>query len=216
MINNKKISKEVYMLSIVITLSIIILTFSFNWYLNYTREVVIKDNIKDIQLSIEDSQLELFFITNYMKKGECNILEKSAMEISRELQENNKKLLYYEKTDEREFKRLKAEHVMIFAKLWMMNLRLKENCNSSRSTILYFFDTHSDESAEQGYVLDSLYSQYKNNIFIFPIDAEFNMGIIKLLKSNYNVTVTPTIIVNEEKKFEGLTSKEKIEEALLG
>ena len=213
--NNRKISKKVYTLSIAITISIIMLTFSFNWYLNFMREMEIEENIREMQLSMEDSQLEFVYMTNYMKGG-CNVLEKAAMDLSEELQENNRKLSRYEKQNEQEFERLKAEHTMIFARLWMMNLELKQECNSSRSTLLYFFDVYSDESAQQGYVLDSVYNQYEEDIFIFPMDAEFDMGIINLLKNEFNITRTPTIIIDETEKLEGLTPKNEIEEILFG
>ena len=97
----------------------------------------------------------------------------------------------------------------------MLNLRIKDQCNSNVSTILYFFDIQSDQSTQQGYVLDSIYNEYNKNLFIFPMDAEFDLGIIKILKEQYNVTKTPTIIVNEKEKFEGLTPKKEIVEVLV-
>ena len=47
------------------------------------------------------------------------------------------------------------------------------------------------------------------------MDAEFDLGIIQILKKEFNVTTTPTIIINEKEKLEGLTPKKKIVEALV-
>jgi len=211
----KKIDTKIYILSTVATCTMIFIIFFISWYLNVMKANEMREKLLDFQLTIEDSQLEMLYIANYMK-GDCSVLESGVKTLSERLVENNRKLSGFDSStmSKSEYDRLKAEHILIFAKLWLLYLKMKNECNSNISTILYFFSINSDECIQQGYVLDSLYNKYSENLFIFPIDADFDLGIIKILKERYNVTQTPTIIVNEKIKFVGLTPKDKIEPVL--
>ena len=77
--------------------------------------------------------------------------------------------------------------------------------------ILYFYDQHHELSKRQGYVLDTLVNS--EGIQIFSFDRSFE--IIDFLINRYEVEESPTVIVNEGKKFSGFVNLVDLREFLL-
>lgn len=202
---------KTYIIAALITVVVIISAFAFNWYFNFLRDQDIKRSLLDLQTSISESQLELLYISEYMKDG-CGALEEAKGTTIRTLIETNKKLLRYKEylIDDTEFKRLKIEQSMLYINYWMIMTKMKSQCNINLTTILYFWDAFSDESKQQGYVLDSITEQYKDRVLVIPLDFNFDLGIIKILSKQFNITKTPTVIVNEKITFDRLVSKKEI------
>lgn len=78
-----------------------------------------------------------------------------------------------------------------------------KKCNKSIQTILFFYSNSkefSDQSDKIGYILSSLKVQNKS-IMIYSFDYDLNTSLIKLLKRNYNITQSNTVIINEKIKI---------------
>ena len=62
-------------------------------------------------------------------------------------------------------------------------------------------------------ILDYLKQTHPNNVMNFALDYDVDLNVIRLLKSVYNVTTTPTLIIND-KKYTGLVELGQLEEVL--
>lgn len=211
------VAKKIYFSAAILTIVIIISTIIISWYVLYLKEEEIRNIFSDIKTSLEASNVELLYVSEYLKDG-CEILNETRSEITKKLLEVNKKLIEAEKErrvlSPSENRRFKTEQSILYVKYWILTLEMRKKCNFNISTILYFWDAESTECKIQGYVLDSITYEYGNRVLIVPLDYNFDLGIIKIIAKQFNVTTTPTIIVNEKIKFEGLTTKNDIISAL--
>ena len=89
-------------------------------------------------------------------------------------------------------------------RLYMAVNNYRDRCgDTNQTTVLYFFDD-SSESARMGSVLNEVVLQTETQVFSF--NTEVDSPIVDILRKNHNVTDSPTIIVNDERKIEGFIS----------
>ena len=66
---------------------------------------------------------------------------------------------------------------------------------------------------KQGSALDKVVLNNKD-LYVFSIDRTFDESFINLVKEHYNITASPTIILNYEIKKQGFISSGEIKEIL--
>lgn len=208
------ISKKTYLLAALMTLLLFAGVFALNWIFNMQREEAIQRNLLNLQSSVAESQLEMEYLIGFVKDG-CPLLEEGKKNIIKTLIETNRKLVRYNEyaISDSEFVRLKTDQSVLYIKYWMFTLKMNDICKTNTSTILYFWDL-SSESQQQGYVLDSVSEKYDPEVFVVPLDYNFDLGIIRILAKQFNVTKAPAVLINEKTKIEGLASRAEIEKYL--
>jgi len=90
---------------------------------------------------------------------------------------------------------------------------LKENCNFDMNFVFFFYSNEPRDIAESekwGKILTSLFNK-NQNLVIYSFDINLESDLIDDLKDKYNVTVSPTIVVNDNNKLEELRSIEDVE-----
>jgi len=204
------INKKTYFMAAILTFVVIAGGFGLNWRFNAQREDAIQKNLLSMQSSIAESQLEMDYLIGF--DGGCSLLEEGKKNIAKTLVETNRKLVQYNENaiGGSEIMRLKTDQSVLYVKYWMFTIKMKDICKTNVSTILYFWDV-SPESQQEGYVLDSVSEKYGSGALVIPLDYNFDIGIIKILSRQFNVTKTPAIIINEKTKLEGLVSSAEIE-----
>jgi len=104
--------------------------------------------------------------------------------------------------------------------LWVNSIKLKEKCNSSFDTLVYFYEYDSKnlntKSEQQAFSskLSEIKSNMGNRIILIPIAGNLNMSSINYLMRVYNVTSLPAIIINEKFKIDSLEGLKEIENHL--
>ncbi|MFO7794089.1 MAG: hypothetical protein R6V35_03895 [Candidatus Nanohaloarchaea archaeon] len=89
-------------------------------------------------------------------------------------------------------------------RLYMAMSNYRDRCgDTNQTTVLYFFDD-SAESSRMGSVLNEIVLQTETQVFSF--NTEVDSPIVDILERDHNVTQSPTIVVNDEKKIEGFIS----------
>ena len=88
---------------------------------------------------------------------------------------------------------------------------LIEECNLKDNVIIFYFSRNQSESAEQGKILDEF---AKKGAKIFAIEFNFTPEL-NFFERFFDVKTTPAIIINFNKKFEGLTKYEEIEKEII-
>jgi thiol-disulfide isomerase/thioredoxin len=90
--------------------------------------------------------------------------------------------------------------------------KVKQDCNKTYPLVLYFYSNNNDLCVAQGQTLDAIQAKY-NLTTIYAINYEIDNPSVNIIKKIYNVTSTPTLVINEN-KYEGFIRFEKIEEIL--
>lgn len=121
--------------------------------------------------------------------------------------------------DDSEYEYIRNRYYNNQLRLYTTLTEYKERCGSSEDTILFFFDDSID-SQRQGEVLNEVVET--NNVSVFAFNTELNNDpevadspVVEILKADYNITSSPTLIVNDDQRIEGFTSKIELENEVL-
>lgn len=106
---------------------------------------------------------------------------------------------------------LKERYHLYQIREYLFFKNLKDKCNLSLPLILYFYSSNCDLCIAQGRVLDAFSSKY-NITTIYAISYEINNPAIRAIKNIYNVSSTPSLVINDVtyNKFLKLNEIEKI------
>ena len=59
--------------------------------------------------------------------------------------------------------------------------------------------------------MKDLKHEYGADLMLIPLPMDLDISMINIMKDAYNITVAPTILLDEEIKLEGVTKQEDIE-----
>ena len=212
----RKISVKRHIIAVVLSILIFLIGISLGSFLNQERADILKDNMDINKLDFDSLQVQYLFLNSILEKEKNCIASATILEENVNILETlGGKLGNYIQsqvlTDEEEFKSLKREYTLAELRYWLFAKKVKEACNSDIQLILYFYSDATCESCStQGVVLSYLKGIFKDNLLNFALDSEFTQEpMIKILKNTYDITKSPTLIIND-KKYEGFYSKEEL------
>lgn len=80
---------------------------------------------------------------------------------------------------------------------YMLLRELKAKCSKNYPLILYFYTVDNDDCIAQGHILDAISSKY-NLTTIYAIDYNSKNPSVNVIKSIYNISSTPALVINEK------------------
>lgn len=206
-------SKRRYILAFLIGTFIFVIGFIITYTISYI-EFSRMSNIQD-QTSyaiFEDKLYYRFFnesdcfVEKFNKISEDLREQRSIMAVLEDrLEKNNKNVLFRKKF----YTLIELEHLELVR-------HFNKNCNSNTSTILFFYSNEKEDieqSEDAGKILDYLSNKYPE-LIIYSFDINLESGLIVSLKQKYNVSESPIIIINEDKKITGKLDVSEIESNL--
>ena len=169
-------------------------------------------NINQNELNTESYSVEKEFLGTF-GGDKCSLSSPRVKALSEEIVNIGRLLTKYETTsvfEQSEFNYLKRKYSLLEIKAYSLFTQLKEECNYNYTTILFFYDINDDNSLRQGHVLDALV-KINSNIHIFSFDRLFREDpTMETVKIHYNITSSPTLIINNKIKKEGLADLENL------
>tara|TARA_Y100000034_G_scaffold101914_1_gene126501 strand:+ start:1215 stop:1853 length:639 start_codon:yes stop_codon:yes gene_type:complete len=202
MVKKKNLTKAFF-----VSLIIGVLIFSLGLFVGYGLDVL---RIKDVSTSLSEVELQtLDYITSqefleFFGGDNCDLLNSRLSSMSPQLFDMGQRLVRYEERDifsGKDYELLKSKYFLLQVRAYVLFNNLKDECGIDSDLVLYFYDQDHEDSKRQGYVLDKLVDIDNANVFSF--DRSFE--IIIFLIDRYEIEEAPTVIINEEKRFEGLT-----------
>lgn len=211
MVKKKNLTKA-FFVSIIIG----VLIFSLGLFVGYGLDVL---RIKDASTSLKDIELQtLDYITSKefldtFGGDYCDLLNSRLSSMNPQMVEIGQTLIDYENKDifgGTEYKFLKSKYFLLEIRAYTLFTKLKKECNINKNLVLYFYDQQHEDSERQGYILDRLVNS--DGVYIFSFDRSFE--VISFLINRYEINEAPTIIINEEQKFEGITYLDELRESM--
>lgn len=193
----------------VLTTLVFILGLMLGEKIGEKKLMIAKQLNEDIKIKIMDINL----LTEMLLANPCDNVP-ALNELTTLLGREEQKIAYLEKEFGKNNKKVievKKMYTTLLLKHYFVLKMIKEKCEENITTILFFYsnqEPYIKECEEQGYVL-SYIKKHKPNVFVYAIDINLDLAIVKALIDRHNVTTTPTIIVNEY-KYEGFVSKEDL------
>src|SRR3989344_1642821 len=207
--------KKLLFVSLAITILIFLAGLLLGLSLDNTKVSDLAENLNQNELNTESYLVEQNFIKNV--GGDICILSKPRIDVlSSELGKLGQLLTKYESsgvTKVSDYSSLKRKYFLLEIKTYTLFANLKKDCNYSFSTILFFYDPGNQISINQGYILDALVAS-RENLRIFSFDRTFDESALETVKLHYNITRSPSLIINNELKKEGLTQLDELKNIL--
>ena len=193
-------TKAIFFRSLLITIAIFGAGLLLGLYLDNLRSNTIFDELRVYEVNTESYLVEQAFWDEF-GMNDCSMAEKRLNSISSELVELGYYLNSYETKSlfkDDDFQYIAQRYFLLEIKGYILFNQLKEECNLQNDVILYFYTPDDSTSELQGYVLDNLVQQSNGTLDVFSINKDFNDPAIESLVIYYNVTISPTLIINSE------------------
>jgi hypothetical protein len=216
----RTISKSKYLIAAIITFMIFSLGLTLGIIVDNFRIAWADFEIRKHELEYSSLQFQYLYIST-LEKGEesCEVLNTALEKTIAQLGESLDQFLEYEKRsnlNKRDYEIIKRKYLLDNIRYWLLAKRAKELCNLDKVTILYFHSIKDcDICPEQGVVLTYYKKIFGERLLVFPIniDLETEESMITILRSRYNITTYPSIIV-EDNLYEGVVGKKKLKKLI--
>jgi len=170
--------------------------------------------IKDNELNTESFLVEQELIENLGKES-CDLAQLRIESLSEQLWQMGIRLsgpTAKQDLGSATYTFLKRKFHLLQIRTYTLYKKLKQDCNLPTHILLFYFSLNDENSAEQGRILDTLVNKY--DMQVYAIEYNYSSEL-QFLERYFNVTQTPTLIIDYDKKIEGLASAETIEADLL-
>jgi len=216
--------------SLVFTMLILIIGFSFGYMVESYRTNKIVDDYKDHEIEALDLKLQNYYY-QIMDSSSCEKAIKKNFEFADDLYITGLEIEKFEQANQitDDIFREKKRYVLLKTELWLNSILLKEKCDKPFDTVVYFYSgdpTNNIKVAEQKVISNVLKTVKENNgnsVILLPIagdlkkssnDESLTLGIVDLQMQIYNITTLPSILINEEVVLEGFHNVREIESYL--
>ena len=210
--------KRRYLFAFIITAAIFFIGFFFGFLMDIQRANYFTDMNNIQKLNIRSLELQQQFLKDNTFQNQCTafrfMFDKAIIEL-----ENNRDRLekYNEQSNvkQADFDLLFREYTISQLNFLSIAKNLKTSCSNSSDfvTVLYFYSdqTTCPSCESQATVLDYYKMHLKQNVLIFAINEKLDKTepLIELLKSVYNITSYPTLVV-EDSVYPGYSDKDKL------
>jgi hypothetical protein len=108
-----------------------------------------------------------------------------------------------------EYSLIKREYSFLSLRAWIIATQHYNNCKQDLIPILYFYSAKCDSCIKQGEYIDKLKEKLSpKELIAFTIDLELNESSVDLIKTYYNITQAPAMIIHNT-VLQGRTYNEK-------
>ncbi len=206
-----------------ITFLIFISSFLLGFYIDKNKYEVLNLKVEKQDIDFESLQLQYLFLQEFKgnESNKCSLIEGIMNNNLKVLYPILNKILDYEKNKEEnseKYSLLLSKYNIYNTKYYLLAEKSKKECNNDIVVVLYFFNTEDKCKSCKGesYILSGLKEEFKEKLLVFPynlnnIDNDFTL---QLMAKTYNITKTPTIIVDNEIRIEKYIGKKDLKKII--
>jgi len=210
--------KPIFISTVILTTVIFIVGVLVGYGVDRLRTGDVLDTLQASELDAQSYQIEQEFFNTFGEYN-CGQGSKRLTELAYTLGELGYYLVSFEKRHvfkQRDYDYLLRKYFLMELRTYTLLTTLKRNCQTDDLIILYFFDPDDVMSERQGRVLDVLVEEY-DQLSVFSINNQYHGDVlVDSVKLHYNVTMTPTLIVNDHIRREGFIDKAELEQIFAG
>ncbi|KHO47668.1 MAG: hypothetical protein QT00_C0002G0328 [archaeon GW2011_AR5] len=206
-----KMKKNVYMAAIIFTSLIFFVGILLGSRITDENTARMQRELQNDFLGMQSLELELSIVNNVNRTSFCSYIDYRLPDIVRQKVELGRRFDIGDiPSDQAEV--LKKQYLLSLSKYWLFSEVSKKQCRVGNPGIVFFFDS-SEASREQGRILDYLVYKSDENITVFAFNTEWDEPLMRLVMISYNVTGTPTVVIDDV-SYSGLQTREKLAETL--
>lgn len=203
------INWEYYTISGVITVIVLLAGIYFGVFVSKEKVDALQNELDNLKMEQDDLNLEFTFVS-LSRNQSCNIISYELDKTIDNAAKLGDKVTSYEtseKVKDSRFIYLKKDYTLTLIKYWFYLDKMRQECNKTNFTTILFFYSNENcpDCNSQGIILSYLKQTYPQNAMVFAFDSNIDLNVVDLLKKNFEVVKTPTLII-DNKKYEGLVS----------
>ena len=198
-------------LAIIITVGLLLI----NYFIDQKRISKLNEQFLEYSWSMEDSKLFLLFrdFVGGDPKTSCSLLKERLTQVASDNAKFLENIQFYENVNVfgKEYYSIRKTFALRNLELFFYYADYKKNCDEDAHHILYFYPeaTECPDCKVQASILNNIRDNC-SNIINFALPSNSDINIVNLIKSKYNISVNPSLVVDGSYVFSGLTSKDKI------
>jgi hypothetical protein len=200
-----------YLFVLVLTAGIFTCAVILSSYINQRK----LENIRELQDRVATDILSSETQLNLVNELSCDDIGNTYL--SKDMSDIAERIAYTEEngTSAQDILELKKQYSILEVKDFVISKQIAERCHNLPVTILYFYTDKATcpDCVKEGYVLDSIRTQYKA-VRIYSFDSNIDLSTIKALKSAYGVTEQLPALVVDGVTLSGFKSVEEIKAIL--
>jgi len=167
-----------------------------------------------IESSISDIELELLYFQGLNASESCSFLKEVVRTTNNQLDLLADQLSGYTGQDivftARQVADAKATYTSSLIKDWILQERIRQQCNSTGVSVLYFYSTDNcDDCVLQGDALTLMKGTFKDRLMVFPLDVGVQSNMVGILMTKFGLTSTPGLVV-DGKTYDGLVAEPQL------
>jgi thiol-disulfide isomerase/thioredoxin len=212
-----KLKWEIYFISGLITLGILILGIIFGVTVSKGKVDDLQSQLDSLKMSQEDLNLEFALIATSRNQS-CTLISYELDKVIDNAAQLGDRVSLYEsneKIPDQRFAFLKDDYTVTLIRYWFYLDQMKQECNRTNFiTVLYFYSNNNcNDCDKQGLILNYLKQQYPQNVMNFAIDSDSTLSVVDLIKKTYQVQSVPTLVI-DGKTYSGLVTTEDLKSIL--
>jgi len=203
-----------------VTLVIFLTGVFVGYLLDSYRVEDIRNEYKEMEIKSNDARLQSLYYLMFKNTTDnfCNSAISENLKFSDKVYAEGLRIEQYEKVNKLAPFLItdKKRYVLLKLQFWLNSIELKRNCDTDYTNLVYFY-SHYNSSIQQDVqsaVLLDLKNRCGRDMMLIPLPVDLNITTINIIKRQYNITKTPTILIDERIKLEGLQKKSEIEKYL--
>jgi len=202
------------------SLILTLVVFSAGVFLGIWLEDMRINHIKNRLLEVEVNWNDVRMQSSLMETS-CPIALDVNKEFGEKLLKEGEEIERYEKANvmSQEIITQKKKYALLQIQYWLNTVKLRERCNASINTVLYFYSQFDPnvrlQQNIQSRVLVDLIHDCKGKLITFPLPIDLDIASVEILKRRFNVTKAPSLVINETVVLEGLQSRQTLEKYII-
>lgn len=216
-----KTRNSVFLETLVITLSLLVIGFSVGFFLENSRTNMIIQDYKNFEIEALDLKLQNYYY-QIMDEASCEQAIKQNFIFADNIYDKGLLIEKYEKANQisEEILLEKKRYVLLKTELWLNSILLKNKCSKPFHTVVYLYSSNANKAkeAEQGALSDELRiikDAYGDKVILLPVAGDLGLDAINMQLRIYNISYFPSIIIDESVVLKGYQSKREIEKYIL-
>lgn len=215
-------SKHAFWQALIVTIFVFAAGLILGFYIELSNVNKSDFLIRSSEVDFLDQQIKTSQLSSRLNLS-CEVAKQNlfdfADEVYAEALEFEEKSGQSKLTDEQR-KVLHKRYDLLRVNLWMESLELRNRCNEDFHIVLYFFDYSSrdvevkSEQAVLSLVLMDLKGEYSEEILLLPIASNLDLGSVNTIKESYNLTKSPSLIIDESLVLDGVLTFEELEQKI--
>jgi len=213
--------RRVYIQAGILSLLVFLIGIMAGIWIDNTRIGGIRDSLSEADINSYDARLLNSYLQRFGKEY-CDVALEQNLAYNGKIYGEGRKIEDKINADiftpevEQEWRR----YTLLQIQFWLNSVELKEKCGFDYHTAVHLFRQKDTTNAEEinnkvqsGILLD-LKEVCGNKVMLIPITADTDLIVADAIAKQFSVSEYPAVIIDESFVFQGVTTKDKLNEIL--